>query len=347
MSEMNLQRLIRERNPIIEGDTAVFLWHGDTAPALMGDFNDWDESKSPSFSNLSPGLWAVALNFTPDAYMEYTFVMKGERTPDPYNRHRIPNGLGNYNNYFYMPDAHPSPLRRCRPGIVRGNISHHPLTHPLYASGKRTVHLYRPPVPGPSPLVVVFDGKDYLRRADLPVIVDNLIAAGRIRPLALAMVDNAGPLRTVEYTCSEAVIGYLFDSVLRLAQKELDLTDPQTPQGTYGVLGASLGGLMALFTGLRLPSIFGKVLSQSGAFGFGEHRFALWDLIRGGVPLPAQVWMNAGRYEWLLQSNREMAALLRERGTSLTYTEYSAGHNYTAWGNTLAAGLETCFPLVA
>lgn len=347
MSEPTLQRLIRENNPLIEGETAVFLWRGNTAPLLIGDFNDWNESKSPEFSNLSPGLWAAALNFTPDTYMEYTFVMNGERIRDPYNHRRIPNGLGQVNHFFYMPGARRSALRRRRPGIDRGTITRHHLTHPLFAFGQRNVHLYRPPVAGSCPLLIVFDGKDYLRRASLPAIVDNLIAARRIRPLALAMVENAGPLRTVEYTCSEAAIGYIFNAVLRTAQTELDLTDPQTSQGTYGVLGASLGGLMALFTGLRMPSIFGKVLSQSGAFGFGEHRFALWDLIRGDAPLPSQIWMTAGRYEWLLQSNREMADLLRKRGANLTFTEFSAGHNYTAWGNTLAAGLEICFPPVA
>ena len=40
----------------------------------------------------------------------------------------------------------------------------------------RTVYLYHPPVETPVPLLFVYDGYDYLHRARLNVIVDNLIA---------------------------------------------------------------------------------------------------------------------------------------------------------------------------
>ena len=58
--------------------------------------------------------------------------------------------------------------------------------------GKRPVWLYQPPTPDPVPLVVVWDGGDYYRRGRLTQIVDNLIAQRRIRPIALALVENGG-----------------------------------------------------------------------------------------------------------------------------------------------------------
>lgn len=344
MPEKNTPIHDQETNPVIEGEVATFLWHGPAAPALMGDFNGWNPQSGPAFSETRPGLWSAGLELAPDAYMEYTFLVNGERVPDPLNPQRIPNGLGKFNNYFYMPAAARSPLRRRTPAIPHGTITRHTLQHPLFPRGKRTAHLYHPPAAGPCPLMVVFDGGDYLRRASLPIIVNNLQAAGRMRPVALAMIDNGGPTRTVEYACSEATLGYLADSLIPLAEKELNLTDPHSPGGTFGVMGASMGGLMSLYTALRSPTVFGKVLSQSGAFGFGEQKFVVWDLIRYGAPLPEQIWMNAGRYEWLLQCNRDMAELLHRHGAHFTYSEYSAGHNYTAWGNTLAAGLEALFP---
>ncbi|MFN8374318.1 MAG: alpha/beta hydrolase-fold protein [Anaerolineae bacterium] len=38
--------------------------------------------------------------------------------------------------------------------------------------------------------------------------------------------------------------------------------DIQQHPGAFGVLGASMGGLMALYAGLRMPALFGQVISQ-------------------------------------------------------------------------------------
>ena len=59
---------------------------------------------------------------------------------------------------------------------------------------------------------------------------------------------------------------------------------------------------------------------------------------------PLRIWMDVGRYEWLLQSNREMHALLRSRGYDVTYNEYNAGHAYVAWRDDLVQGLQALFP---
>jgi enterochelin esterase-like enzyme len=206
---------------------------------------------------------------------------------------------------------------------------------------ERTVYLYEPPVAGPVPLVVVFDGTDYLRRARLNTIVDNLIAGKHIRPFAMAMVQNGGQARVLEYSCSEATLGFLTECVLPLAKREVDLVPPEVEP--YGVIGASLGGLMALYTGLRLPKIFGKVLSQSGAFGMPEVGFAMMDLIRYAPRPPIRTWMEAGRFEWLLEGNRQMHGLLREKGYPVEFREFSGGHNYTAWRNDIHMGLEALF----
>ena len=53
--------------------------------------------------------------------------------------------------------------------------------------------------------------------------------------------------------------------------------------------------------------------------------------------------MDVGRYEWLLDCNRQMAELLVEKGYAVTYREYNAGHNYPAWQNDVWRGLESLF----
>ena len=188
-----LERARKKGNPLIKGNTATFLWEGKTAPYLIDDSHEWEDHPIP-MKKLNPGLWSVTLALPRDAYLEYGFMdpETQERLDDPLNPDRyIWNGLGAYNHYFYMPKGGPTPLTNVLPGVPRGKVTRHKVeTDSMAVGDERTVYLYQPPVKRPVPLVVVYDGPDYLRRGKLATIVDNLIAQKRIRPIALALVQN-------------------------------------------------------------------------------------------------------------------------------------------------------------
>ena len=341
-----IQRCQREGTPLKDSGRAIFIWIGDSAPRLMGDFSGWEEGQSVDLEPIGEGLWAFTLELPDDAYMEYIFIGEdGERLLDPFNRRKTPNGMGKTNQYFYMPQGKPTAWQKRHPGTPTGTLHHAEIaTHGFIAGGKRTVHFYQPPVEQPVPLMVVWDGGDYLRRAKLVTIIENLLAAGRIGPIALAMPENGGPARTLEYACSEATLGFLLSSLLPEARSRLHLIDPAEVPGAYGVLGASLGGLMALYTGLRLPQLFGKVLAQSGAYRIDGYEFVTGFLVEHGPrPEEMRIWMDAGRYEDLLEASREMHGKLTAKAYPVEYREYPAGHNYPAWRDDLPAGLEYLF----
>lgn len=339
--------------PVIEGEQVTFVWAGDEAPFLIGDFNDWGWSDSGpiELSQVEKGLWSTSLNFGKHAYIEYIFTTdhteEESRLKDPYNRKLVSNGIGQQNNYFYMPEGKATRLRFAAPKGKRGTVTTHRIEESyLFAGGKRDLWLYHPPVAEPVPLIVVYDGRDYLRRGSIVQIVDNLIARKQIRPVALAMIENAGKVRMIEYSAGELVLIQLLEHVLPLAKMQLNLLDVESHPGAYGVLGASMGGLMATYTGLRLPHIFGHVLSQSGAF-HGESRVqntGLIDLLAQHEPKPKlKIWQDAGLYEWLLESNRQMHSVLTKAGYDVTYREFEGGHNYTCWRNVLPDALMATF----
>jgi enterochelin esterase family protein len=338
-----LARARRDGNPVLENDRAVFVWEGKAPVLLLDDFHGWEEHPVP-LERAAPNLWTISLDLKPDTYLEYAFLdpASGQRLPDPLNPRTIWNEFDAYNHYFYMPRGRPTELAVPVKGMGRGAVTRHRVpTQDQAAGSKRTVHLYRPPADGPVPLLVVYDGTDYLRRGRLNFIADTLIASRRVSPFAMALVQNGGAARNLEYSCSDATLAFLQEGVLPLARKELDLLPPGG--GRYGILGASLGGLMALYTGMRMPGIFGRVLSQSGAFFLPDFEFVVADLVRHAPGTGIHVWMDAGRYEWLLDGNRKMARLLRKRGYALTYREFSGGHNYTCWRNDIPHGLEALF----
>jgi enterochelin esterase family protein len=230
------------------------------------------------------------------------------------------------------------------PGVRQGQLTRHRVENDwLLADGKRWIHLYQPPVSQPVPLLVVYDAQDYLTRGRITQILDNLVEQRRIEPVALALVDNSKTARGIEYSCNEATIGFILTEVLPLAQKHYNLVDPDKRPGAYGVLGASMGGLMALYTGLRVPQVFGRVLNQSGAFELGEQETVVSQLVRHMPHQPLKIWMDVGRFEWLLEPNRRLNELLQARGYDVTDREYNAGHNYPAWRDELWHGLGVAF----
>ena len=330
-------------NPILEGNVATLVWQGESAPLLIDDLHNWDDSPQKMLL-VGSELWSISMSLPSDAYFEYAFIdpQTNERIPDPLNPNRVKNGVNGYNNFFYMPQGKPSPLARYQKAVLHGTTTRYLVPSADYtAAAMRTVYLYHPPVDHPVPLLVVFDGPDYLRRAKLNVIADNLIARKRILPLAMALVQNGGAARTVEYSCSESTVGLIMDFVLPLAKKHINLEPIK--DGGFGVMGSSLGGTMALFTALRSPQVFHKVLSQSGAFIAPDYQYVVVDLVKCAPSPEIDIWMDAGRLDWLLDGNRQMYALLKEKNYHVKYREFSGGHNFTAWRDDISHGLEALY----
>lgn len=340
------KRVLNEGTPLIDGNRVTFVWMGRRAPQLRADFSDWEIGEPVDLIEVCKNLWTYQIEIPDGAYIEYAYFEGLERITDSHNARTTPNGLGATNHYFYMPGAKPTPLARRNRTVPRGTVTRYQVETLNYVYGKhRTVYLYQPPTAEPVPLVLVWDGREYLKRARLPVMLDNLIAQGRTQPVALALVFNNSKARLSEYGCSEGSLAFVYKCLLPLAQRNLNLIDIQANPGSYATLGASMGGLMALFTALRLPDIFGKVISQSGVFCLETYKSVVFDLIESGDQKSLQVWMDVGKYDvsLLLAANRTMAPLLKSKGYMVEYREYDAGHNFPAWRDEVWRGLEFMF----
>lgn len=339
-----VRRALKEGTPLIDKGKATFVWEGEKMPTLAGDFSHWQPVQ---MEQLEPGAFAYSVALPNDAYIEYSYYTDGvesERLRDPNNKRRTTNGMGKYNHHFGMREMKHTDLVRAKKGVAKGTVTEIKLTNPFIfggSHGKRRLWLYQPPVAQPVPLLFVWDGNDYYKRAKITTIVDNLIAHGRIRPVAIAMLEHGKAARYIEYACSEGAIGALRYEVLPRAKQLLNLCPPS--EQSYGVLGASMGGLMALYTALRMPEMFGRAFSQSGAFELDDHLMPVIDMVMHYPKTPLKLWMDCGLYEGLIHSNRRMVELLKEKEYSVTYREYPGGHNYTMWRDDLWRGLEALF----
>lgn len=350
------ERVQQQGTPLIDDDGSAqvrvtFAWLGEApAPTIHGDFNYWQAGIA--LEQVEPGVWTYTHDFPRDAYIEYGFFYAydiDERVPDPYNPRVIWNGVDAVNHYAAMPDYQQTDLIRRGAGVTRGKVSEHWFETRFGWDTHRKLYLYHPPTDEPTPLVVVWDGGDYLRRGYLNIIVDNLIAQKRIRPVALAMIDNGQRTRYLEYMQNEAVVWTAAEGLIPFAAEHLNLIDAAEQPGIHGVLGSSMGGLISLYTSLRCPTVFGRIVCQSGAFWSDQADFddmLIVNLIKNNPVPPINIWQDCGTIEWLITGNRWMHDLLTGRGYNVTYREYNGGHNHTMWMDNTWRGLELLYPPV-
>ncbi|MEN4013457.1 MAG: alpha/beta hydrolase-fold protein [Bellilinea sp.] len=331
-------------NPVIFENRVFLCWHGKNAPNLISDLNDWDRHNPATLINGGKDFWFIEFQAQPGSYLEYSFIRNGRRIADPRNPRRTPNGMGKFNCHFTYPLNHDRYFYPWKKQPLHGELTQVQLPcQNLLAGAQRAIHYYQPPVSEPVPLLVVWDGQDYLNRVQLPWMLDALIAAGQVEPLALAMIENGKRYRTMEYACSETTLGFLNHVLLPHARQNLNLLDHSDQPGCHAICGASLGGLMALYAGLRMPEVFGKVVSQSGAFSINAVDFVVWHLLKDQRDSHLRLWLDCGKYEFLLACNQRMAGKLAEYNYSFEYKEFPAGHNYPAWQAILPDALRSLF----
>lgn len=205
----------------------------------------------------------------------------------------------------------------------------------------RTVWVYVPKqyVPGtPAPFMVVQDGYGYVNR--LPLVLDNLIATGRVPAMIAVMIDSGGgdaqgSERGLEYdTVSGRYSDFVESEVLPRIAKDYGVVFTKEPDGR-ATMGASSGAACAFSMAWFHPERYRRVLSYSGTFVNQQSPpnpqtpRGAWEyhdhLIADAARKPLRIWLEVGEkdlhfddpeetwHNWPL-ANARMAAVLKAKG---------------------------------
>lgn len=121
-------------------------------------------------------------------------------------------------------------------------------------------------------------------------------------PVIAVAVANAGRSRIAEYSPfvdvkhgggrGDAYVEFLTSSVKpAIDARFATLKDP----AATGLVGSSLGGLIAYYALFRHPETFGLAAALSPSFWFADHAFERWLGERSWAP--AQLYLDTGRFE--------------------------------------------------
>ena len=361
-----------DQTPLITSDTtAVLLWKGEAeSVSVLGDMGEWAEAL-PLTRLAGTDIWHRQLELEPDARLEYLFMVDEASegfgaellgVPDPKNPNRVLSGFGPFSELAmpgYPYDPVFDPVRDGTPGSFDG-LDRHTLPEGVLPY-VHEIAVYTPPEgsgEGPLPLVVFTDGFDYVEFAHVPAVLDDLIRRGEIEPVVAAFVDPPNrhgadaPNRTTEYGFNDAFVAFLADELVPF----LDAHYPTRRDPAQRlIVGASYGGLNAVYTAFQRSDVFGLAYSQSGYHSLQADRM-IRQLERQPVA-PIRLVVDIGTYEgtvgagWLdpaetdfVAANRRLRDALEARGYDVLYAEQPEGHTWGNWRGHVPRALRHFFP---
>jgi enterochelin esterase-like enzyme len=186
---------------------------------------------------------------------------------------------------------------------------------------------------------------------------DSLISSGLVQPIIIVGIYNAGKARVREYTPTKVprlgggradrFAKFLVEEVLPFVQGEYRTI---SGRGHTGLGGSSLGGLVSLYVGLKMPHIFGKLAALSPSVWWNQRviiRFAESSSIS---PRP-RIWLDIGTREGprVVDDVEHFRDVLLKKGWRLSQDLHyerveGAEHNEAAWAQRVGPFLQFLFP---
>lgn len=212
------------------------------------------------FEKGADGIWTLTVGpVEPDMY-EYHFVVDGVQICDPSNTMAAFTAMPPYSELIVHGDG---PAYYDARNVPHGNVTRH-IYHSDVTSGEREMYVYTPPGYDPRktyPVLYLVGGSGelpsnwiYDGRANL--IMDNLLAEGKARPMIIAIPNNQVIHRN--HPKHTELTFDLFEKELRnhvIPLVDASYSTIKSPKGR-AISGLSMGGRHSMFIGFRSLDLF-------------------------------------------------------------------------------------------
>jgi enterochelin esterase-like enzyme len=229
--------------------------------------------------------------------------------------------------------------------LPKGKVENFTIDDKQY-NRKRKIWVYTPPAydakaSEPYRLIISFDGEDYVKDIPAPVILDNLLAAGKIYPTVQVFVDNSED-RLSDLANHQKFADFVAKDLLPWVQTNYRVSREAEK---IVLAGYSAGGLGAAFVAYKYPNLFGNIFAQSGAFWRGNEGVStpsewLTEQYKNSPKLKQRFYLEVGGAEniknavglTMLDTSQHLRDVLKAKGYDVFYTEVpNAVHNPEHW----------------
>lgn len=331
------------KSPVISADGQVaFQLYAPKA----ADVSLRTEGPAP-FANLKlvkgdSGVWTLRAQAPADLYI-YWFDVDGVPVADPHNNRPRVN-MATTRSLLEVPGASSD-------FFAEKAVPHGEVTEVFYQSKAlgiaRRMHIYTPPGYATSgqryPVLYLLHGagdndEAWLMAGRANFIFDNLIAAGKAKPMIVVMpaghTPGAAPVGGVSPAGPDAFARDLMTDVVPYAERNY-----RTLRGreNVAIAGLSMGGQQTLNVGLTNLDKFSQIgvfssgwFGQDGAGTFAKNHQALLadPKLNDRIKL---FWFATGKDDFVLPSTKAALALLDEHKIRHSFKETDGGHTWPNW----------------
>ena len=295
------------------------------------------------------GIWEVTLGpVEPGAY-RYNLIVDSVPVIDPVNT-SISESNMNVWNMVYVPGADFMEMKNVAHGAV-STVNYYSAALKRY----RRMHVYTPPGyesgNGKYPVFYLLHGAldcddSWTSVGRAGFILDNLIAAGRAKPMIVVMpAGHTGPYQMGQSLPADAeFIRDFLGSVMPYAETHYRIDRDRNHRA---IAGLSMGGSQTL--NIAIPNLeeFGYIgVFSSGIFGITgagpvsararpgppfevKYKEELDDShLKSGLGL---FWFATGKDDFLIETTRATVQMFRKHGFEVSFKESGGGHTWLNW----------------
>jgi enterochelin esterase family protein len=298
------------------------------------------------------GIWSATTEVLAPEFYTYSYNVNGVKTLDVQNVQVVRDGT-RFENFVIVPGA-ASDVYTVK-DVPHGMISK--VWYPSPSLNKtRRMYIYTPPGYDGSkdkyPVLYLLHGAGgdedaWTTLGRTPYILDNLIAAGKAKPMIVVMTNgnawsSAAPgeepkaAAAPDYT-QMARGGFeksLVADVIPYVEKNYRVL---TDKNNRAIAGLSMGGMHTQNISNANPGMFGYIGVMSmglmndrrwATYNEEEHKKQLKALQDSGVKL---YWIACGKEDFLIESVNNLRKLYDGMGFKYEYVETTGGHTWTNW----------------
>jgi enterochelin esterase family protein len=341
-------------SPLLQQDgTAVFRLAMPNAAKVELNL---EGMKAPLPMTKAPdGTWSVTVPKLAPQYYSYSFQVDGTNVLDPRNA-TFTTGFFEKENTFLVPGNPPMPWEA-------GNVPHGVVHHHYYRSNivgiESEYYVYTPPNFDPGnkqkyPVLYLLHGYSddpsaWTAMAKANVILDNLIAQGKAKPMIVVMPLGYGTTEMIARGWSSwedpelirrnyrRFSDALFQELMPLVKRQYPLSDSRED---HAVAGLSMGGAESLLVGLNHIDDFAYVggfsSAQLGESDFGSAFPGITTQSAPGINAKMRLlWIACGTEDELLDRNQKLIAWLKGKGLQPTAVQTQGMHTWMVWRDNL------------
>lgn len=320
-----------------------------------GELSRLVSAESLKMTKGDDGVWTATFGPLASGIYDYAFDVDGVRVTDPLSKNVMGNRTGS-RGYLEVPSSKDAPRIDAWRDVPHGTVTRH--WYKSKATGTtRSVHVYAPPgyATGDKQYPVLYllhgsgdDDRHWSALGQANVIADNLLSEGKSVPCLIVMTEGhpAGAIgsedrATYSIRNRELFRKDLLDEVIPLVESQYRV---KTDAASRAIAGLSMGGQQSLDVGLRNRDKFAWIASFSGAARNMDD--VLSELAANADTANKQLqllWIGCGKEDFLLPSNHELVAKLKESGIRHEYRETEGAHTWGVWRGYLAELLPRLF----